>query len=48
VAAVIVVIVATTGLVRGEAASMNAQGTGPDGASQDGQSLVPSSAAGEA
>jgi drug/metabolite transporter (DMT)-like permease len=48
VAAVIVVVVATVGLARGEAASMNAQGTGADGAPQDGQSLVPSSATGEA
>ena len=48
VAAVVVVVVATTGLARGEAASMNDQGNGPDGAAQDAETLVPSSATGEA
>jgi drug/metabolite transporter (DMT)-like permease len=48
VVAVVVVVVATTGLARGEAASMNEQGSGPDGAAQGAESLVPSSATGEA
>lgn len=48
VAAVVVVVVATTGLARGEAASMNEQGSGPNGPPRDAQSLIPSSPAGEA